>query len=208
VTTDTSPPWMVLVLFGASGTGKSTAASVIGRRCGVSWVQVDDLRLTLQYSHVSLPDRTEDLYFLERTPDVWARTPAELRQAFINLAEVMEPALRTVIHSHVVTDAPMVIEGDGVLPGLADSPLLRPLVDTGVIRFCCVETPSADELVENMMARGRGLDASMPDRPRHQAIANEAFGQWLEEEAARMGIPVVASRPLDTLPDRILDVMR
>lgn len=203
--TDTSHPWTVLVLFGASGTGKSTAAAEIGRRCGVSWVQVDDLRLALQYSDVSLPDRTEDLYFLERTPDIWTRTPAELRQAFINVAEVMEHAVRTVIHSHVVTDAPMVIEGDGILPALAESPLLRPLVDTGVIRFVCVATPSVDELVENMLARGRGLDASLPDRPRRQAIANEVFGKWLEEEAMRCGIPVVASRPLDALPDRILD---
>lgn len=207
MTTDTSRPWTVLVLFGASGTGKSTAAAEIGRRCGVSWIQVDDLRLALQYSDVSLPDRTEDLYFLEGSPDIWTRTPAELRQAFINVAEVMVPALRTVIHSHVVTDAPMVIEGDGVLPVLAESDLLSPLVDTGAIRFVCVATPSVDELVENTRARGRGLDASMPDRPRQQATANEAFGKWLEEEAMRYGIPVVASRPFGTLPDRILDVV-
>ena len=174
-----SRSWEVLVLFGASGTGKSVAAAEIGRRYGISWVQVDDLRLALQYSQASLPERTDELYFLERTSGVWTRTPAELRQAFINVADLMAPALGIVIHSHVVTSAPMVIEGDGVLPGLTENSLLKPLVDTGVIRFCCVATPSIDDLLENMLARGRGVDVAEPDRPRAQAAANEAFGRWL-----------------------------
>jgi 2-phosphoglycerate kinase len=202
-----SRSWAVLVLFGASGTGKSVAAAEIGRRYGIPWVQVDDLRLTLQYSRVTLPERTDELYFLERTSGVWTRTPAELRQAFINVAELMAPALRTVIHSHVVTGAPMVIEGDGVLPALGENPLLKSLVDTGVIRFCCTATPGVDELLENMLARGRGVDAAAPDRPRAQAAANEAFGRWLEGEATRLDIPIVASRPFDTFPDRILQAV-
>ena len=202
-----SRSWAVLVLFGASGTGKSTAAAEIGRRCGISWMQVDDLRLTLQHSRVTLPERTERLYSLERE-EVWTRTPAELRQAFIDVAEVMEPALRTVIHSHVVTDAPLVIEGDGILPASAESPLLAPLTGAGVIRFCCTATPGVDELVENLLARGRGVDTSVPDRPRLQAAANEAFGQWLEAEATRLRIPVVAPRPFETFADRILQAVR
>ncbi|HEV2072452.1 MAG TPA: hypothetical protein VGR29_02310 [Thermomicrobiales bacterium] len=148
-----SRSWMVLVLFGASGTGKSAAAAEIGCRYGVSWVQVDDLRLTLQYSRVTLPERTDELYFLEGSSGVWTRTPAELRQAFINVAELMAPALRTVIHSHVVTGAPMVIGGDGVSPALAVDPLLKPLVDTGVIRFCCTATPDVEEVVARAVFR-------------------------------------------------------
>lgn len=202
-----SRSWMVLVLFGASGTGKSAAAAEIGCRFGISWVQVDDLRLTLQYSRVTLPERTDELYFLEGAPGVWTRTPAELRQAFINVAELMAPALRTVIHSHVVTGAPMVIEGDGVFLALAEDPLLKPLVDTGVIRFCCTATPDVDQLVANMLARGRGVDPAEPGRPRAQASANEAFGRWLEE-ATRLDIPIVASRPFDTFANRILKAIQ
>lgn len=196
--------WSVLVIFGAGGTGKSTAAADIARACGITSMQVDDLRLTLQYSRVTLPSRTDQLYFFEETTDVWMRTPAELRQAFIHVAEIMAPAMRTVIHSHVVTGVPMVIEGDGILPALAEDPVLSSLVDSGVIRFCCIATPGVDELVENMLARGRGIDLDATDRPRAQAAANDAFGSWLEVEAKRLGIPVVASRPFDTLADRVL----
>jgi 2-phosphoglycerate kinase len=201
------PPWSVLVLFGASGTGKSTAAASIGRQYGVTWLQVDDLRLTLQYSRARLPERTDQLYFFDESPDVWTRTPADLRQAFIDVAEIMVPAVRTVIHSHVLTGSPMVIEGDGILPALVFDPLLRPLVADGTIRFCCVGTPSEDELLSNLVSRGRGVDPSMPHKHRRQAAANKAFGAWLEEESARLGIPVVHPYPFETLPTRILDAV-
>lgn len=197
-------PWKVLVLLGPSGTGKSTAAADIARRSGTSWLQVDDLRLALQFSDVSLPSRTGDLYYFERTPGIWRRPVEELRRGFVNVAEVMAPAIRTVIHSHVVTDAPVVIEGDGILPALVEDPLLRPLVDEGVIRFCCILTPGVDELLENLVGRGRGIDVDEPGKHRRQAAANHAFGLWLKREATRRGIPVVPSRPFTGLPDRIL----
>lgn len=200
--------WSVLVLFGASGTGKSTAAAEIGRRYGVPWIQVDDLRLTLQYSNVTLPECTDQLYFFEKTADVWSRSPAELRQAFIHVAELMVPAVRTVIHSHVVTGAPMVIEGDGVLPALVNDSLLQGLVQEGTIRFCCIGTPGEEELLENLIARGRGIDASIPEKHRRQAAANRQFGTWLEDESRRLDIPVVRSAPLATLHDRILEAIQ
>ena len=56
-------PWKVLVLFGASGTGKSTSGGEIARSRGVAWMQVDDLRLALQSSRVTLPVGTDALYF-------------------------------------------------------------------------------------------------------------------------------------------------
>lgn len=198
----------VLVLFGASGTGKSTAARKLGRHLGIPWLQVDDLRLTLQYSNATLPAGTDALYFFERTLDIWRQPVPCLRQGFIDVTAVMAPALRTVIHSHVITGAPMVIEGDGVLPALVADPLLHPLVADGAIRFCCIRTPPASDLLANLIARGRGINTSIPDKHRRQAEANAAFGTWLESEAERLGIPLVDSRPFASLPDRILVAVR
>lgn len=192
------------MLFGPSGVGKSTAAAEIARRTGTSWLQVDDIRLALQFSDASLPSRTDDLYYFERTPDIWRRPVDELRQGFINVAEVLAPAVRTIIHSHVVTDAPMVIEGDGILPSLLDDPVLRPLVDAGVIRASCVATPGPDVLLDSLVGRGRGIEVDEPEKHRLQAAANHAFGMWLEQEAVRLSVPVVASQPFRMLPDRVM----
>jgi len=202
---ESDQPWEVLVILGASGVGKSTVAAEIARRRGVTWLQVDDLRLTLQFSNATLPERTDDLYFFERTPDIWQRPVAELLRGFISVAEVMAPAVRTVIHSHILTRAPMVIEGDGILPALVEEPLLRPLVRAGVIRFVGIATPDASDIYQNMIARGRGVAASKPASGQRQAEANAGYGAWLESECQSLNIPLVAPRPFQTLPERILE---
>lgn len=195
--------WHVLVLAGASGTGKSTVASTIAGAHGISWMQVDDLRLALQYARVTLPERTADLYFLETTPNVWGLPPDTLRQALIRVAEVMVPAIRVVIDSHVVTGVPLVLEGDGVLPHLFMDPVIAPHVASGAVRFCCLTAVDPAELLENMLARGRGDHLDDHVRANGHANANWAFNQWLVAASRELGIPVVPSRPFATLAGRI-----
>jgi len=196
--------WTVLVILGTSGTGKSTAAQSIARDHGVPWRQVDDLRLALQHSHVTLPERSNQLYFFERMEEVWLLPIEDLVRGFVDVAEVMAPAVRVVIDSHVATDVPLVLEGDGVLPELVDDSAIRPHVRAGRVRFCAVTAGNSDELFENMIGRGRGMDTGDVERHRRHADANAAFGSWLTERSREQGIPVVESRPFTTLPDRIL----
>ncbi len=198
-----SQPWQVLVLYGASGTGKSTVASQIARERGISWMQVDDLRLTLQYSRATLPEHNDELYFFLNTRDVWTRNLDEIRDAFIGTTQAMVPAVRVVIDSHVVTGAPMVIEGDGVLPALAEDPVIAQWVTAGVVRFCCITAESRSELVVNMISRGRGDHLDNADRVELHADANWAFNHWLVAESLRLSIPVVPCQPFETLTQRI-----
>ena len=37
--------WMVLLIGGSSGVGKTSVANLLGLRFGASWLQVDDVRL-------------------------------------------------------------------------------------------------------------------------------------------------------------------
>jgi len=53
--------WRVLLIGGPSGVGKSVVARSIGLRLGIPWLQVDDLRLALERSEVTLPSGTEAL---------------------------------------------------------------------------------------------------------------------------------------------------
>jgi len=196
--------WTVLLILGASGTGKSTAARELAVRQDASWLQVDDLRLALQYSRVSLPERTERLYFFEQTADVWSLPVNELVQGLVDVAELMAPAVRVVIDSHVATNVPLVLEGDGILPALHDDPVIRPHAEAGRVRFCAVTSGGAGELLESMVERGRGMDVGHAAHHRRHAEANAAFGDWLAEESRRNDIPLVASRPFASLPNRIL----
>ena len=197
--------WSVLLVGGASGTGKTTVAKAIARERGITWVQVDDLRLAMQWSDVRLPSdaATEALYFFLRTPDVW-RLPAErLRDALIATGEAMTDAIAVVIGNHIVQNDPVVIEGDGILPAMVDHPEVRDFVASGQLRTVFLAPSSEDELLRNMLDRGRGVtqDGETPEA-RRIAEMNWLYTQWLVREAGERSIPVVSTRPRETLVTR------
>lgn len=197
--------WTVLAILGPSGVGMSVAAQAIAQARGMTWIQVDDLRLAMQASDIERPSGTLDrLHYFECTTDIWSCSSEELKDALVDLACLMAPAVRIVIDSHIATGVPAVIEGDGILPALSTDSVLRPHIATGRLRFCCVAPESVDELLFNARARGRGIGDLRDDQQIRQAKMNLSFGQWLVEDSGRSEVPVVRSRPLATLPDRIL----
>lgn len=201
---DRPPSWQVLLLGGPSGAGKSEAAARLGRRLGISWLQVDDLRLALEHSGAVLAAATADLRFFVDTADVWRLPPERLRDALIGVGEAMAAAIEIVVANHVAIDAPVVIEGDGILPSLLDRPLVREHVAAGGIRAAFLVEPNEGVLYANMVARDRGIAERTEASLRIEARAKWLFGRWLAEEARRRGVPVLPPRPWHTLADRLL----
>ena len=201
------PDWTVLLIAGASGTGKTTVAKQISRELGVAWVQVDDLRLALQYSDARLPDdaATDALHFFLRTPDLWSLPAERLADALIATGEAMTEAIAIVAGNHIVQGDPAVIEGDGILPGIVDHPELRGFVASGALRMVVLAPESEAELLHALIERGRGehLDPDAPETRRIAAM-NWRFTRWLVAEAGTRGIAVVPTRPRETLAARIL----
>ncbi len=199
------PPWQVLLIGGASGSGKTTAAEIIGRRVGASWLQVDDLRLTLQFGGLLSPEQHPDLFYFLQLDDVH-RVPADmLLDKLITIAGLMGPAVGTVIGHHVATKKPIVLEGDGISPALAAkerSPEVRAVF--------LVETDE-ETLLRNMLARGRGIDAASTveaeERQRAWIRLAWLYNQWLDREARYHGLPVLTPRPYETLPARIAEAV-
>ena len=109
--------WLVLLIGGHSGSGKTNAAKHLGLDLGVPWMMVDDLRLAFQRACVQLPKETNALYF-EKTPHFWRRQPEEVCDALVAVGEVLTAPLEVVIENHVDQRIPIVIEGDAILPSL------------------------------------------------------------------------------------------
>src|SRR5579863_1269475 len=68
--------WKILLVGGSSGVGKTLIAREIGLRFGIPWLQVDDLRLAFQWSHVTLPEHSDALYLFQNA-DRWQLSPEE-----------------------------------------------------------------------------------------------------------------------------------
>jgi 2-phosphoglycerate kinase len=197
--------WQVLLIGGHSASGKTTVAAQIGLSLGVPWMMVDDLRLAFQRARAHLPEGTDALHF-DKTPNFWRHPPEELRDALIAAGEVMSAPLEVVVENHVDQNAPIVIEGDGILPSLLSrTPLLE---RSGTIRAVFLVEPDEAEILKNTLTRGKGWVIGRTEAElRVDARARWLFGQWLTREAAKYDVPVVEPRPWETQAERLLNVI-
>lgn len=199
-----SAPWTVLLIGGSSGTGKTTLAEAIGRTVGVPWLQAADVRLALQ--RITRPSQQPALHaFLAES--VWQRPSEELRDRFIAVGEIVSHALEIVVANHVATDAPLVLEGDGIVPAMASLRTFAGLEVGDLARAVFLVEPDEAVILRTMQDRRRGIDRSTEPEQRTQAHASWLYGQWLRTQAERHGLPVVEARPWATLADRVRDIV-
>lgn len=196
--------WTALLIGGPSGAGKSIVARQIGLHLSFPWLEVDDLRLALQVSRVTLPQDTESLYFFTDTPNIWQQPPERLNESLIAIGEVMAPAIEVVVANHCDNAGPIIVEGDGILPSLAARPLMSRYLTSGQARMVFLVEPDEQILYTNMVARGRAISERTDSELRTEARAKWLYGQWLIEEAQRYKMPVLTSRPWETLPERVM----
>ena len=165
-------------------------------------MMMDDLRLAFQRAGVSLPEGTGALYF-DTVPSYWGLRPQEHCDALIGVGEALSAALEAIIENHVDQSAPIVIEGDGILPSLLSR---APMVERAeAIRTVFLVEPKETEIQINMLARARAVADRTENQLRDEARAKWLFGQWLTQEATNHSLPIVHPRPWETLTERITE---
>jgi 2-phosphoglycerate kinase len=203
VTPSTAPrrEWTVLLIGGNSGSGKTRAAQALSARLGVPVAQADGYRLAVQA--VTTPEQQPALH-LFRTGSAKGLPPAEAAERWGDVARAMYPALEMVVAYHLATAAPVILEGDIVLPRLASRRYL-PFGPPGAgVRAVYVVEPDEEKIHERSLHRGRGYHALGPEEQRAESERQRLHGEWLRAEAEAAGLPVLAPEPWSTLPDRIL----
>ena len=115
----------------------------------------------------------------------------------------MTSSIEVVVENHVDTFAPMVIEGDGILPSLFARPSLQNRQAAGHARAVFLVEPEEESIFANIVGRGRGTQHQSEAALRTEARAKWLYGQWLAEEAKHYGLPVLAPRPWSTLLERL-----
>ncbi len=198
-------PFKVLLIGGPSGVGKSTAGASLARQLGIPWLQVDDLRLALQYSGlVPRKQHPELFFFLDRAD--WRVSPEAYRDKLLAVARIISGALRIVVESHIATNIPILIEGDGILPEFAAK--VSEEFGEGDIRSVFVIEHDESVLLANMLERGRGIDPNASAERQTETRGKALFSDWIQREAERYGLPTVTPLPWETLPGRLMSARR
>jgi 2-phosphoglycerate kinase len=191
--------WNILLISGHSTSGKSTVAHKLGRHLAVPVLQADDIRLALQ--RATMPGQIDGLHFFRDPNAIRSADPDDLVTQLICIGEIVSDAIEAVIAHHVVTRTPIIIEGDGILPKLVTQTACDDAQVAGRMRAVFVIEPDEARFKDACENRWPGVTES-EDAWRWRRLAWK-YGQWLEQEARRLGLPVVASRPFESLVDRV-----
>ena len=112
-------PWIVTLVCGASGAVTSSrVARPLAERYGVPLAEADDVVTALQA--ITTPEQQPILHFwTDQPPRVQVLDAGADRRAAFRGRHALRPAYAAVIADHVEFAAPVVFEGDYLLPELA-----------------------------------------------------------------------------------------
>ena len=184
--------WMVLLIGGSSGTGKSSIAYELSRFYGVSVLEADDIYLSVK----AMTDSGR-LPAIHRWDDEADWQAAEIQSNvswLIDVGREMIPALKALVERHIEDKVPIIIEGDFISPDLVA------LLDHSFARAVFLQD-DIPQIVENYMAREGG------EPQRFRAEVSAAYGRWIEGVCGLTGCPVIAARPWETALTRVLDAL-
>ena len=205
--------WRVLLIGGNSGAGKTHLAQEFVREWGIPVLMVDDIRMALQKATTA--DQQPDLHvFLKYRPEQW-RNPEGIFRDWLRVGNGMVKPLRAIMahHINVESSGQIILEGDGILPALTNQstfdeiPGFKTINFTQRVRAVFLVEDNENEILKNMRARGRGFVAASEETQVAFAQASQQYGQWLIQKAQRNGIPVLQTRPKESIVERLKQVI-
>jgi 2-phosphoglycerate kinase len=181
--------WIVTLICGASGVGKSSIAVQLASRYGVPRAEADDIVTALKA--LTTPDQMPILHLWDNQPDAREWAPARVADLTIKVAEELRRGFEAVIADHVESATPVVMEGDYLLPDLG-------IGFGAAVRAVVISEPDENRIVMNYMSREAGAGEQWL-----RARVSTLLDAELSTRAARVDVPVVAARPwIDSL-DRV-----
>lgn len=189
--------WQVLLIGGASGTGKSCVSYRLAQHFGVGITEVDDFQIILE--KMTTPEQQPILHYWRTHPGSFDLPAEAIVEQLISVGEAMWPALEAVVANHLESQAPVVLEGDFILPAFAALSAYDREDNNGRVQGVFLIEPDEAQLRENYLER----EPENGDQAK-RARVSYLYGQWLEQEARRFHLPTVLARPWADVFERII----
>lgn len=189
-------PWQVLLLGGASGVGKTSVSYRLAHHYGVGLTEVDDFQVILEA--MTSPQQYPVLHYWRTHHEEAIRMSEEEHLDFTRrYCEVMARALSLVVANHIESRAPVILEGDFILPSLAVQPMYGDASADGQVRALFIYEDDEEQIAQNYLRR-EGQEQ------RKRARLSWRISEWLRQEAERLGVTAIPARPWDTVLERAI----
>ena len=189
--------WDVLLIGGASGTGKTSVSYRIARHFGVGITEVDDFQQLLL--KMTTPEQQPILHYWWTHPNPFEIPVEKMFENLVGNSEVLRPGLEAVIANHLESHMPIVLEGDFILPALAAQTAFGDEANNGRVKGIFLIEPDEMQLRRNYQLR----EPEYGEQAK-RARSSWLHSQWLMQEATRLGVPAIEARPWADVFERML----
>lgn len=199
-------PWIILLIGGHSGVGKSLVARQLANEWQIPLTQADDVRMILQ--RFIKAEETPDLHYFQNPEIIREATIETMVQKLIGIGRTVSTALEVVIAHAALRQRKLILEGDGITPELAAQQWYDGVqVENGVVRAVFLVEDQLDMLWSKPWSDKGDVDFAALNEQRRWAEVSWQYGQWLKREAQQQKLPVLPSQPWQTLAERIKAIL-
>jgi len=184
--------WIVLIIGGASGTGKSELAYKVAKEYGISVLELDDIHTAIK------PFASPDEYPAIHDPEghKWMERGVDLNVNWLkDVSREMFDTLKRVVDRHIEDNLPVIIEGDFIHPDLVAS------LDGLNVKVLFVQESDINQVISNYVSREGG------DPQQLRAEISCTHGSWIADTCRNKGINLIESRPWETVLDRAISML-
>jgi 2-phosphoglycerate kinase len=197
---------LIVLVGGATGSGKSSVATEVAHRFGITRVtSTDFLRQTMR-AFLS-PEVVPSIHFSSfeagraLTPPLSASADAVLL-GFLEQTRSVLVAVKAVIERALAERLSMVLEGVHLVPGL-----LPPVLQDAVVVRCLLTTGTRTEHARRLRTRGTVPGGRGPIERYLRAMPDiRRIEDYLIARAKEHGVPVIENRTLEHTVDRVIEL--
>ena len=191
--------WDVLLIGGASGTGKTSVSYRLAQHFGIGITEVDDLTVLLK--RLTTPEQQPILHYWDTHSEAMEWTAEQIVELTISVVQLMAPGIEAVIANHLESRTALVLEGDYLLPSLVAQREFSGIANKGAVRGVYLYEDEAQIVANYLQREPEAGEQTM------RAQVSWLFGNWLKEQAERAGVIALPARPWDSLFGRILKTL-
>jgi 2-phosphoglycerate kinase len=187
------------MIGGSSGVGKTVVARELAKHLSISLLLLDDIRIAIQ--QVTTFETNPELHiFLNYRAEQW-RNSQSIYADLITVGRAMAKPLNAIVDHHIKVPSvgPIIIEGDGILPSAGNQ-----IYEQKEVCSIFIVEQSEEQLLKNLQSRGRGFNDGGELEQKGFAHASWLYGQWLAQEAKKLGLLVINAQPHQTIFERLL----
>ncbi len=197
---------LIVLIGGTTGVGKSTIATEIAHRLGITRISsTDSVRQVMRgiFSEEVLPAVHESAFTAWRSLRVPVPQGADpVIVGFREQTAVVSSGVKSLIDRAVLEATSMVIEGIHLVPGYIDPAQFEPARVVHIV----IGVDDERSHLSHFYIRDVQTDGSRPlDRYRSEFKSIRTLGAYIEEMAREHGIPIIYSHQLDRTVADVLE---